>query len=109
MTSRQFFTCSYPTHFLTPEYNKEINYFKLIIQKISYKQKIIWRKKFQEPDRIFSFKYRNTKYIKMFSQSIRFGALYITKSNNEFRPLTFIKIDTSVYLFNKEGYKLKPK
>jgi len=45
----------------------------------------------------------------MISQSVRFCAPYIAKQNNEYRPLTFIKLDTAVYLFNKDGYKLNPK
>jgi len=51
MASRQFITYSYSTHFLTSAYNNIVIYFKLIIQKIAFKQKIFSHKKFQAYDK----------------------------------------------------------
>ena len=48
-----FILACIPSYFPTPAYNNIINYFKLIIQNIGYKQKIIRHKKFQARDKRF--------------------------------------------------------
>lgn len=83
---------TYPTHFLTLEYNKDINYFKLIIQKIACKKKIICRKKFQAPDRISCYIWLihlgKSEYF--FQFSILLGLYFDKKHNYKFPCLNFI-------------------